>query len=142
MSDEMMTLSPREMDDMQARMLDMAHREAAALRTAGLHGSADEHFRRALAEAVDMRARALRPAAPSAPPTAPPAAPVPTAPPATGPLAAPGTPPPAAIPTEQEPGESLGAFFIRRGVAARAARQPAANPALDLSQPMGLRPRR
>lgn len=52
----------------------------------------------------------------------------PAPPPTTGLLAAPGTPPaaqiPPAIPTEQAPDESLGALWLRHGIAARAARPP------------------
>lgn len=138
MSDEMKVLTPAEFDDMQSRLLDMAHREAGALRTAGLHGSATEHMRRALVEAADARARALRPATPAAPP--PPPVPVPTAPP-VAPVPAPAV---ASAPPPPEPAEprTLGEAMIQRALAARAARPAAGNPALDMSQPMGLRPRR
>ncbi len=82
-----------------------------------------------LVEAEDLRARALRLAVPTAPTAPVPSAPAVEAlapPTTTGLLAAPGTPPaaqiPPAIPTERAPDESLGAFWLRRGITARAAR--------------------
>jgi hypothetical protein len=62
--------------------------------------------------------------------------------PVPAPLAAPGSPVSHKIPVVQAQGESLGAFWTRRGAALHQAGQAAGDGTRDLSLPMGLKARR
>lgn len=133
---------PREQfEEIAAAPLRIAQMDANRLMQAGDVAGANRRLAEGVAESTAIRSQIVAQSAPAPPahPAAPAAAPAPVAL-----LAAPGTPPPVTappVPTEQLADESLGAFFIRRGVAQRQAAQ-SLDGRLDLSRPMGLRPRR
>jgi hypothetical protein len=128
-------------EKMLSAPLELARLDAARMVQAGDTAGASRRIAEGVAESTALRAQiAQQQAAPA--PAIQPATPSASAAP-TAPLAAPGTPPPHGpiIPTEMEPGENMGQFYIRR---ATAARQAAAAPdgRFDLSRPLGLRSRR
>ncbi len=138
--DEMLSVGPR-----------LAEKGAAAMLARGVDpGIAAKHLRLAVEHAATTRANLLarQPAPAATNPTEQPAPPAATAPtagqqPATAPpLAAPGSPLPHEIPTTRNPGEDLGAFFMRRAATANQARQAAGDGLLNMSLPMGLKAKR
>lgn len=140
MSEQVVNIPRERFEEMASAPLRIAQMDANKLMQAGDVAGANRRLAEGVAESAAIRSQIVPQSAATSPanPAAPAAAPVPVSP-----LASPGTPPPhvPAIPAEQLPGESLGAFYVRRGQAIRQAAQ-GVDGQFDLSRAMGLRSRR
>jgi hypothetical protein len=154
MSEHEKSLSMHEFNQLTETPAKVAELEARVLIEAGRADLAAGRIRRGVEEMYELRERIranqAKPATAAAPAPAPApadtptpmATPEPTAPAVDPirPLAAPGTPTPmlAPVSTEQEPGESLGGFWMRRAATTRAATIAGSNPQIDMKRPFGL----
>lgn len=144
MSENVVNIPRERFEQLASAPLQLAQMEAADMVRRGDVLGATRHLQAAVEQDAARRAQIAQ-QQPAAPPAVQqPAAPPPTAPAApVPPLAAPGTPPPhasVAIPTEMEPGETMGQFYVRRGAAVRQAAAAAPDGRFDLGLPFGLRP--